>query len=206
MLNKLANNYRYYTFKLWLSTLLLSQSIYFIMQAYTIPRISSEADGLLIFDVQPFGYTDEYAYQFLSVLSSEGYALYKQVQLPLDMLFPLLNGLTAILSYFLIIRLYKVALHPSEILLKSAFSIAVLILPITAMLGDYLENIMIWTMLSYQIDVPKSIVSIAKVFTITKSLSTSLFYIIMIAILGKIGVTWLRNRKSKEQMHDEFRG
>jgi hypothetical protein len=206
MLNKLATNYRYYTFKLWLFTLLLSQGIYIFMQAYTIPRISSEAGGLQIFDIQLFGYTHEYAYQFLSLLSLEGYTLYREVQLPLDTLFPLMNSLTAVLSYLLIIRLYKKVLHPSEIQLRSSFSTAIFMLPIVAMLSDYLENIMIWIMLSNKIEVAESIISFAKIFTITKNLSTSLFYIIIIAIIGKIGVSWFRNRKKKEPMHDELRG
>lgn len=48
----------------WLLFLVLSQTVYFVMLLVSIPSISREAGGMRIFDMQPLGYTYDYAYQF----------------------------------------------------------------------------------------------------------------------------------------------
>ncbi len=205
MINRLAKGLEAVTVKLWLLFLLLSQSIYAIMQNYSIPRIRREADGLLIFDMNPLGYPYEYAHKFLTQLSEEGYTLYLHVQLPLDILFPVLNCLTGLSTFILLIRLYNKVKITSALPIYSSFSKAVLALPIAAMLFDYLENIMIFMMLSYKTAVPISLVYVASTFTIIKSISTVVFYTVVIAVLLVNGVAWIRSRSKKEQMNGEFR-
>ncbi|MGJ7921693.1 hypothetical protein [Neobacillus sp. LXY-4] len=200
MKNNLAKNLEKITFKVWLLFLILSQTIYIIMQTYTIPRISDEAGGLLIFDMKPLGYTYEDAYKFLSQLSEKGYKLYTHVQLPLDILFPILNGITGLCTFILLIRLYNKVKNKSDLYLFSPFSKATLTLPLIAMLFDYMENMMIFVMLSYQSAVPKMVVYVADIFTIIKSMSTSIFYIISFIIFIISCVTWIRNRTKKEQI------
>lgn len=205
MINRLAKGLEAVTVKLWLLFLVMSQSIYAIMQNYSIPRTSREAGGLLIFDMNPLGYTYEYAHKFLTQLSEEGYTLYLHVQLPLDILFPILNCLTGLSTFILLIRLYNKVKNTSALPIYSSFSKAVLALPIAAMLFDYLENIMIFTMLAYKAAVPISLVFVASTFTIIKSISTVVFYIVVIAILLVNGVAWIRSRSKKEQIDGEFR-
>ena len=205
MINRLDKGLEIVTFKLWLLFLLLSQSIYVFMQSYSIPRTSQEAGGLLIFDMNPLGYTYEYAHQFLSQLSEKGYTLYLHVQLPLDILFPILNCLTGLSTFILLIRLYNKVKHTSVLPIYSSFSKAALALPLIAMVFDYLENIMIFMMLSYKAGVPISLVYVASTFTIIKSISSLVFYIVVIAILLVNGVAWIRSRSKKEQMDGEFR-
>ena len=205
MINRLAKGLETVTFKLWLLFLLMSQSIYAIMQSYSIPRICQEAGGLQIFDMNPLGYTYEYAHKFLLQLSEEGYTLYLHVQLPLDILFPILNGLTGLSTFILLLRLYNKVKNTSASSIYSSFSKAALALPLVAMLFDYLENIMIFMMLSYKAAVPIILVYVASTFTIIKSISTLVFYIVVIAILLVNGAAWIRSRSKKEQTDGEFR-
>jgi hypothetical protein len=205
MINKIAKSLEKTTIKLWLLFLLISQAIYIIMQIYSIPRISHEAGGLLMFDMNPLGYTYEYAYKFLSQLSQKGYDLYKYVQLPLDTLFPILNCLTGLFTFTLIIRIYNKINNKSGLNMHPAFIKALLSLPLIAMSSDYLENIMIYVMLSYKSEVPKTFVYVADIFTIMKSMSTSIFYIIIIIICIIGGVTWINNRIKEKQTDGKFR-
>jgi hypothetical protein len=182
------------TWKHWLLFLVLSQAIYIIMQTQTIPRIGQEAGGLRIFDMQPLGYTYDYAHTFLSQLSEKGYKLYKFVQLPLDILFPLVNCLTGICTFVLLIRVYRrVKGKAVQEKLSLPFKM-MLSLPLAAMLSDYLENIMILVMLSYKVAVPKVLVSVANIFTLIKSMSTTVFYTISVIICIVIGVIWINNK------------
>ncbi|WP_318508809.1 hypothetical protein [Bacillus sp. T3] len=200
MISNLVKKLKNVTIKLWLLFLLLAQTIYIIMQTYSIPRISHEAGNLLLFDMKPLGYTYEYAFKFLSQLSENGYSLYKYVQLPLDILFPILNCITGLSTFILLLRLYNKAKNRSDITTLSSFSKAILSLPLIAMLFDYLENIMIFLMLSYKSAVPKIIVYAADIFTIIKSMSTSIFYLITILIFIICCATWIRNRTKKEKI------
>lgn len=205
MLNTLAKSLETVTFKLWLLFLLGSQAIYALMLSYSIPRISQEADGLLIFDMNSLGYDYEYAHKFLSQLSEKGYTMYLHIQLPLDILFPVLNCLTGLSAFILLIRLHHKVKHTAALPNCSFFSKAAISLPVVAMLCDYLENLMIFMMLSYKAAVPIILVNVASTFTIIKSIATSIFYIALVAILLVNCVAWIRSRTRKEQRDGEFR-
>lgn len=205
MTNYIVNTLNKVTIKLWLLVLLMSQAIYIIMQSYSIPSIGHEAGGLLIFDMKPLGYTYEYAYTFLSQLSEKGYELYKHVQLPLDILFPILNCLTGLCTFTLLIRFYNKVKYKSELNMHSSFSRTALSIPLIAMLSDYFENILILVMLSYKTAVPKHLVYITDIFTITKSMSTSIFYILIIILCIISGVTWISNRTKEEHIDGKLR-
>jgi hypothetical protein len=175
------------------------------MQTLTIPSISRESAGLLMFDMKPFGYSYDYAYKFLYQLSDKGYELYKYVQLPLDVLFPILNCITALCTFTLLVSLYTKVKDKSELKINSSFSKAILWLPLIAMLLDYMENITILMMLLYKTATPKFLVYTANIFTITKSVSTSVFYIIVVIICAFICGIWICNRIKEEQTNGKLR-
>lgn len=206
MFYKISNYFEKTTIKLWLLFLLSSQTIYFIMQAYSIPKISQEAGDILIFDMKPFGYTYDYALKFLSELSVNGYEMYMQVQLPLDILFPILNCLTGLSTFALLIRLYNKVKINSKLTIHSSFSKTVLSLPIIALFSDYLENVLIMIMLFYKTSIPKVLVYIADIFTISKSMSTMLFYIIITLICIACVIAWISNRKKEAINGGKLRG
>ena len=65
-------------------------ALYFVMVLWSLPEITIEADGLLPFDLRPFGYSVQDAEDFLNALSDEGRVFYTETQHRLDMVFPLL--------------------------------------------------------------------------------------------------------------------
>ena len=69
-------------------------AVYGVMIFWSIPRISSQAGGLAVFDMRPGGYSFEDAKAFLAALSPEGAAFYIDVQHQLDTAYPALLALT----------------------------------------------------------------------------------------------------------------
>lgn len=180
--------------KHWLFFFLLSQSIYVLMLTQTIPRISREAGGMKIFDMLPLGYSYHYANSFLSQLTDHGYRLYKYVQLPLDIFFPFFNFAAGYCMFVLLCRFYfsiRRERTKGYYFLLQWISLGLLLL---AMLFDYLENILILTMLHFEENVPINIVLAAKTFTIIKSMSTTTFYCISLLIVIAISVSWVQNK------------
>lgn len=179
--------------KHWLFFFLLSQSIYVLMLTVTIPRITREAGGMKIFDMMPFGYTEQYASSFLSHLSEKGFSLYRYVQLPLDIFFPVFNFLAGACMVVLLLRLYCRLRHAkmnrnNYILLWTSISLS-----FVAFLSDYIENILIVIMLLKK-NVPITVVSAANIFTIIKSMSSMIFYFISVVIVLAISVRWIKNK------------
>lgn len=79
--------------------------VYLTMVIWSIPLISSQADGLPIFDMRPGGYTFDEAKTFLAALSPEGAKFYVNVQHRLDIVYP---ALLAITLFWAILRLTPV--------------------------------------------------------------------------------------------------
>lgn len=69
---------------------LATLALYLAMGIWTLPEITQEADGLLPFDLRPFGYSELQAEDFLNALSDEGRALYAGLQHDMDRVYPAL--------------------------------------------------------------------------------------------------------------------
>jgi hypothetical protein len=196
MTSKLSKTLDRITWRHWLIFLILSQAIYAIMLTQTFPYIRKEAGGIQAFDLLPFGYTYPYAHTFLSRLSLSGYHTYQFIQLPLDLFYPFLTAALGICTLTLL-RGLQIIVQGNTVQKKyGAVFIMALSLPICAMSFDYLENIMIWVMLALSTQTPSIIVSIASTFTIIKSLSTTLFYTLVLIFCIMIGVSFLRAKLS----------
>lgn len=174
----------------WLFFFLLSQSIYVLMLTTIIPKISREVGGMNTFDMMPLGYSYRYANSFLSLLTEHGYRLYKYVQLPLDIFFPIFNFSAGFCMLVLLLRCYSKSNREKPLLPFLPW--IPLFFSFIAMLFDYLENILIFTMLSIKENVPIIVVSTANVFTIIKSMSTIIFYSICLLIVIMISVSWVQ--------------
>lgn len=72
----------------------VTAAIYATMLVWSLPAISAKAGGLAPFDMRPGGYTFDDAHTFLSALTPEGAAFYRNVQQRLDLFFPALVALT----------------------------------------------------------------------------------------------------------------
>lgn len=164
---------------LWL---VASQIVYFIMLYVTIPAIQSHVNDMRIFDLMPFGYSQHYAITLLEELGVQGRNIYLTKQIPLDLIFPFLNGVTGALFISLLAKKIKPSLK------------VLVLLPVFAALFDYLENFMVATMLLSFPDISKSIVTLSSIFTISKSFLTTLYLTLILFLLVIFLYKALRSR------------
>lgn len=69
---------------------LATLALYLAMALWSLPEIRVEADGLMPFDLRPFGYSPGAAEAFLNALSDEGRVFYAETQHAMDAVFPVL--------------------------------------------------------------------------------------------------------------------
>ena len=170
-----------------LSLFILTNVVYLFMLFVTIPKTMGFSNGLKLLDMLPTGYNQEYVNELFRTLGENGRETYLTNQIPVDMIYPLLFGLTysLLLAYFLK-KLNK---------LKSPF-IYLCLLPIIAGIADYLENIGIITMLNSYPDLTETIVNATNSSSVIKSTSTSIFFIALIVILIILGIKFLKRNKT----------
>ena len=82
---------------------ILTNILYVIMLTITIPNVMSYAGGMKLLDMIPSGYTSEYVNLLLNALGNKGRHAYLFNQIPLDMVYPFLFGISSclVLAYFL---------------------------------------------------------------------------------------------------------
>jgi hypothetical protein len=173
-----------------LALLFLTNVIYVIMLTITIPRVMSYAGGMRLLDMMPTGYDPEYVNILLKTLGPDGRNAYLFNQLPLDMIYPFLFGITyCLLLAYLFNKLEK---------LKSALFYLCFI-PLFSGFFDYGENIGIIALLTSYPDNSVLWSQITNVFSVLKSSFTSLYFIIVIISLIAVLVK-LVNSKRKETL------
>ncbi len=128
---------KYSNGKIIIILFILTQIIYFLMLFYTIPIVTNYANGMEILDLQPLGFTAEYALNLMESLGSEGRDYYLCRQIPLDLIYPLLFGITYSLLLFYLFKKTKI---------KDRYYFLTLI-PLFGGFFDYIENIGIILML-----------------------------------------------------------
>ena len=170
-----------------LSLFILTNVVYILMLMVTIPKTMEFSNGMKLLDMMPTGYNQNYVNKLFKTLGENGREIYLTNQIPVDMVYPLLFGLTysLLLAYFLN-KINK---------LKSPFKYLSL-LPIIAGIADYLENIGIITMLINFPDLTKTIVNTTNIFSIIKSISTSIFFSALIVILIILGIKLAKKKKN----------
>ena len=161
-----------------LGLFILTNAVYVFMLAVTIPKTMEFANGMKLLDMMPTGYDLNYVKELFNSLGEIGRESYLYNQIPVDMIYPLLFGLTycLLLAYFLN-KLYK---------LHSPF-IYICLLPIIAGTADYIENFGIITMLKSYPDLTEIAVKTTNTFSVVKSISTSVFFIVLLVILIILG-------------------
>ena len=170
-----------------LSLFILTNVVYILMLMVTIPKTMEFSNGMKLLDMMPTGYNQNYVNKLFKTLGENGREIYLTNQIPVDMVYPLLFGLTysLLLAYFLN-KINK---------LKSPFKYLSL-LPIIAGIADYLENIGIITMLKNYPELKESVVYTTNIFSVVKSISTSIFFIALIVILIALGIKVLNTKTS----------
>ncbi len=157
---------------------ILTNIIYAIMLTITIPKVMSFSGGMKLLDMMPTGYNVEYVNSLLNTLGDKGRDAYLFNQLPVDMIYPFLFGVSycLVLAYFL----NKIGKTESDLFYLT-------FLPLFSGLFDYLENIGIITMLNSYPDNSILLTQTTNVFSVLKSSFTTIYFIILIIFLIVFG-------------------
>jgi hypothetical protein len=137
--------------------------------------------------MMPAGYDLKYVNELFISLGENGRLRYLTNQIPVDMIYPLLFGL----SYCLLLGYFLKKWNK----LNSLY-IYLCVIPIIAGVADYLENIGIITMLKNYPELKETVVYTTNIFSVIKSISTSIFFITLIVILITLGIKVLNRKKS----------
>ena len=139
-----------------------------------------------LLDMMPTGYNSEYVNTLLDTLGVNGRAVYLYNQIPVDMIYPLLFGI----SYCLLIAYFLKKLNK----LDSIF-FYLCFLPIIAGVADYLENFGIINMLNSYPNLSQISMEATNVFSIVKSMATTIYFIALIITLVLFGI-----KKAKKEV------
>jgi len=170
-----------------LGLFILTNAVYVFMLIVTIPKTMGFSNGMKLLDMMPIGYDLNYVSELFNSLGEIGQEIYLTNQIPVDMIYPLLFGLTycLILAYFLK-KLNK---------LNTSF-IYLCLIPIIAGIADYLENFGIIAMLKNYPELTEVAVITTSTFSLIKSISTSVFFIVLIVMLIILGIKFLKRNKT----------
>lgn len=169
-----------------LGLFILTNIVYTFMLTVTIPKTMEFSNGMKLLDMMPSGYDFNYVNELFTSLGDNGRLTYLTNQIPVDMIYPLLFGL----SYCLLLGYFLKKLNK----LNSNY-IYLCVIPIIAGIADYLENIGIITMLKNYPELKETAVYKTNIFSVIKSISTSVFFIALIVVLITFGIKVL-NRKT----------
>ncbi len=170
-----------------LGLFILTNAIYVFMLTVTIPKTMGFSNGMKLLDMMPMGYDLNYVSELFNSLGEIGREIYLTNQIPVDMVYPLLFGLTycLLLAYFLK-KLNK---------LNTSF-IYLCFIPIIAGIADYLENFGIIAMLKNYPELTEIAVKTTSSFSLIKSISTSVFFIVLIVMLIILGIKFMKRNKT----------
>ena len=159
------------------------------MLLYTIPNLMNYTNGMKILDLQPTGFSAEYAKTLFDNLGVIGRDYYLYTQLPLDMIYPFLF---AVAYSLLLTFLFKKSFNPES---KLHF---LSIIPLFGGLFDYFENIGIIIMLSIYPSFSTHLANVTSLFSVLKSISTTIFFVLL--VIGIVGIIIKKFRKSQSRI------
>ncbi len=157
---------------------ILTNIIYAIMLIITIPKVMSFSNEMKLLDMMPTGYNAEYVNSLFNTLGDKGRDAYLFYQLPLDMIYPFLFGV----SYCLVLAYFLDKLGKTE-----SYLFYLSFIPLFSGLFDYLENIGIITMLNTYPDNSTMLTQTTNIFSVLKSSFTTIYFIILITCLIVFG-------------------
>ncbi|MGB3636485.1 MAG: hypothetical protein WBA39_02685 [Rivularia sp. (in: cyanobacteria)] len=162
---------------------IVANIVYVLMLTVTIPNVMEHTEGMKLLDMMPLGYDAEYVNTLFTTLGQTGRNIYLYRQIPMDMIYPLLFGISfsLLLAYFLN-KLNK---------LKTPF-LYLCLLPMLAAMADYAENIGIITLLNDYPEISKNTVTMTNSFSLLKSSCTTLSFVVLIFVLLTLGIKSFR--------------
>lgn len=165
---------------------IVTNVIYLIMLMVTIPKVMAYSNGMKILDMMPTGYSSDYVNELLGTLEAAGRNAYLFNQIPLDMIYPALFGISncLVLAYFL-----------NKLGKTEGFLFYLCFIPLFSGLFDYCENIGIIMMLK---NYPEAILAFApatNVFSILKSSFTMVYFVVLISTLFVFGINLMSSKQ-----------
>ena len=170
-----------------LGLFVLTTAVYVFMLTVTIPETMEFSEGMKLLDMMPTGYDMAYVNELFNTLGEQGRRTYLTHQIPADMIYPLLFGLTycLMMAYFLKkINRFKFPFY------------YLCLLPVVAGIADYSENFGIILMLKSYPDLTQPTVKTTNLFSLIKSVSTSVFFVALIGVLILFGYKAMNRKKS----------
>lgn len=156
----------------------VTNMVYLFMLTVTIPLVMGFSAEMKLFDMMPMGYDSAYALLLLDKLGEEGRHAYLYNQLPVDMIYPFLFGITyCILTAWFLNKLN---------ILKEEVSY-LCILPVLGGLFDYLENFSIINMLLTYPFLTDTAIQTGTFFTVFKSLFSTISFTVLIVLMISYG-------------------
>ena len=142
--------------------------------------------GMKLLDMMPMGYDLKYINNLFEALDQNGRDIYLYIQIPVDLLYPLLFGMSncLLMAYFLK-KLDKL----NSVLFYLCW------LPIIAGIADYLENFGIISMLVNYPNLSPNAAILTNIFTLIKSLITTAYFILLIIVISAVGIKWSKQRQ-----------
>lgn len=165
----------------------LTNVVYGLILGYSIPLVLSFSPESILFDMSPAGYGYAEAIELLTSLGADGRSAYLTTQIPIDLVYPGMFGVSYALLLTWILK-QGVPKHSKVYML--AF------VPVFAGLFDYLENACIVAMLYAFPDVSENLVATASIFTIAKSALTTIFFMVLLVSLVYLATWRLKKRQS----------
>jgi hypothetical protein len=157
----------------------LTNLLYILMLTFTIPTVMGFANGMKLLDMMPLGYDLDYANALFNALGQQGRDAYLYDQLPMDMVYPALFGI----SYCLVLAYFLKKLNKID---TKLFYLC--LLPLFAGLADYLENFGIINLMTNFPNLTSGMVTTTSFFSLLKSGATSLYFLILIGTLIFLGI------------------
>ncbi len=162
---------------------IVANIVYVLMLTVSIPDVMEHTEGMKLLDMMPLGYDAEYVNTLFSTLGQTGRNTYLYRQIPMDMIYPLLFGI----SFSLLLAYFFNKLNK----LKMPF-LYLCLLPMLAAMGDYAENIGILTLLNDYPEISKNTVTMTNSFSLLKSSCTTLSFVVLIFVLLTLGIKSFR--------------
>lgn len=170
-----------------LALFILTNVVYLFMLMVTIPMVMGFSQGMKLLDMLPTGYDQAYVKELFAALGAEGRAAYLTRQIPVDMVYPFLFGL----SYSLVLAYFLKKLNR----LRAPY-VLLCLLPVVAGVADYFENLGISVMLKNYPAVTGFAVDMTNFFSLLKSGTTTIFFLVLILLLCWFAFKALRNKRS----------
>ena len=169
---------------------ILTNAVYVFMLAVTIPKVMEFAGGMKLLDMMPTGYDTEYVRELFSSLGAEGRRVYLFNQIPVDMVYPFLFGISyCLLMAYLVIKIDKLS--------SPLFYLC--LLPVIAGLADYSENLGIIVMLNNYPELSSVSITATNIFSIVKSILTSVAFVVLIIFLIILGFKTIKRKLLSSQ-------